>query len=122
MGVITAQKIRTGEIEAPPDAGIDQLLQIALGGFIDDDGDLWCIECNTPNECCTCEQEETDEEWTNRMIEDEALTAYDYDDDPKAPVLGFNLDGLKVTADDLEFCEDCGRSPALCDCATKDIP
>lgn len=37
-----------------PEPTIAELIQLSMGAVLDDNGDIWCLQCNKPNECCTC--------------------------------------------------------------------
>ena len=58
MDIETAWKIRTGEI-IPTDLeySLGELLQVALNGCLLDDGNIVCLDCGRPNECCECGRE-----------------------------------------------------------------
>ena len=30
-------------------------MQLLMGACLTDDGNIWCLKCNQPNEYCTCE-------------------------------------------------------------------
>lgn len=32
-----------------------QLLMLVAGGYLDESGDITCLKCGSPNECCECE-------------------------------------------------------------------
>lgn len=63
MNIETAEKIYGGEIIPTEfdDYSVGELIQIALGGCLLDDGNIVCLECGLFNECCECSRENEDE-------------------------------------------------------------
>lgn len=56
MQIETARKMQEGEIrpEIGENCTLGEALQLAMGACLTDEGDIFCLECNKPNECCTC--------------------------------------------------------------------
>jgi hypothetical protein len=53
-----AQKLLDGEIsESDLEKPItdQERAQLGMGACLTDDGDIWCMMCNKPNECCECD-------------------------------------------------------------------
>lgn len=44
----------------PPDGteSMQELLALTMNCCYEDDGDLWCLKCWHPNECCICGTDE----------------------------------------------------------------
>ena len=61
MKVEDALKAIDGEGVSLSDCSIGELLQLAMGACLTDDGDIWCCICNKPNECCTCSLDKYEE-------------------------------------------------------------
>jgi hypothetical protein len=132
----------------PPEISIEEMLQLAMGACLLDNGDIWCLNCDRPNECCICDDmsEHDLHTFTDDYTEAEAQHArigYEDDRDLTDYLLDENLDminrnkepesfktaeikvdGCPVDFVDVEeaYCDKCGRSKQLCDCDTKDIP
>jgi hypothetical protein len=126
MDIETARQIRMG-FPPPAEATLAELLQVSMGGCLLDNGDLWCIKCNHPNECCICHEIE---EYACRDVADVAEDLAKYQErwecsdfnDPELLDKHLLTEGKPITTDEDQYCTDCGRSFELCDCATKDIP
>jgi hypothetical protein len=54
MRVETGYLIKEGKIPIPDDVSIGELFQLMTGAVLEDDGNIWCMNCNRPNECCEC--------------------------------------------------------------------
>ena len=56
MQIKIAYKMINGEMrpEIGENCTFGEALQLAMGACLEDDGNIWCLECNSPNECCTC--------------------------------------------------------------------
>jgi len=55
MDINTAQKFLDGKItleELNPTIG--ESLQLMLNGCLEDNGEITCLICGRPNECCEC--------------------------------------------------------------------
>lgn len=117
MDLQTANAIYDGVIPPDDTATQGELLQLMMGSCLLDNGDIWCLVCNRPNECCTCLPPESEEDKILRMTgiphdSDFWDEGHDCEDTFPQPELIMGLDPE-------EFCSDCGRSIRLCDCSEK---
>jgi hypothetical protein len=55
MKLEVARLINEGQMEVPEDATFAEVMQLSMGACLTDEGDIWCLTCNQPNECCICE-------------------------------------------------------------------
>ena len=56
MKIETAYEISEGrKIFEEVDANLGEMIMLSMGACLTDDGDIWCLQCNSPNECCKCE-------------------------------------------------------------------
>ena len=46
----------------PEDATVAEQLQLCMGACLTDEGDIVCLRCGRPNECCECGREEEEPE------------------------------------------------------------
>ncbi len=60
MKIDDAEKIMVGEESNMPidSFSMGELLQVAMGACLMDNGDIYCCLCNKLNECCVCGMEE----------------------------------------------------------------
>lgn len=56
-----AVKIKRGDMLSR-EPTLAEVLQVGLGGYIDDDGDIVCITCHQLNECCKCDADKIQED------------------------------------------------------------
>jgi hypothetical protein len=54
MKIEVARAILDGIIKMPEDATVGEVMQLSMGSCLTDDGDIFCLECNQPNEFCSC--------------------------------------------------------------------
>ena len=54
MDIKTGHLINEGKLPIPDEATVNELLQLSMGAVLEDDGNIWCLQCNRPNECCKC--------------------------------------------------------------------
>jgi hypothetical protein len=53
-----ARKLLSGELhvsDLEKPMSIAESTALGMGACLTDDGDLWCMMCNKPNECCECD-------------------------------------------------------------------
>lgn len=55
MKTQTAAEILAGQ--RPPEGTPAELMQLAMNACLTDDGDIVCMQCGRPNECCECGSE-----------------------------------------------------------------
>jgi hypothetical protein len=53
-----AEKFLEDTMDLPEDATDKDVLFLLMGSYIDERGDIWCLICNRPNECCICLEED----------------------------------------------------------------
>lgn len=57
MDLNTARNILTGKIILNSSMyTLSELLMLSLNACLTDEGDIICLECNRPNECCECQE------------------------------------------------------------------
>jgi hypothetical protein len=58
MKIEEAREVYEGKSPAPADATLGEMIQLLMGACLEDDGNIFCLRCNLPNECCHCGEEE----------------------------------------------------------------
>ncbi len=51
------RKIYEGKIPIPTEAPNEELFMLMMGAVLEDDGNIRCLLCGLPNECCNCGRE-----------------------------------------------------------------
>jgi hypothetical protein len=63
MQLQTAYDMEAGKIrpEIGENCTMPEAIQLAMGVCLTDEGDVICLKCGRPNECCHCGEYETEE-------------------------------------------------------------
>lgn len=49
-----ANKIYEGKIPVPTGSSTEECMMLMMGAVLEDDGNIRCLICGLPNECCNC--------------------------------------------------------------------
>lgn len=118
MDIDVARQIYFGGVPVPPETTDGEFLQLAAGACLLDNGDIWCLTCDSPNECCTCHQmqdhdeDKFDDLDMEEFFDDSSELSRHYETS-----LCAQTEKEKLEEQASQYCEDCGRSE--CDCAEQ---